>query len=142
LQSEVKGDLKMSNEYYIGQIFIKEYPPEAAEWCNNGHGYIEEIEPINGIPRWQIFGIPEPTPEEKEEEFNRQFFLTSLGYVRRRVTMKDGSNKDFLSDILPLLEISVPVLTYSKDLVQKKVLVTENFINECKKQVLKDFYGV
>ena len=132
----------MSNEYYIGQIFIKEYPPEAAEWCNTGHGYIDEIEPLDGVARWQIFAIPEPTPEEQEAEFNRQFFLTSLGYVRRSVAMKDGSHKDFLSDILPLLQVGVPILTYTRELEQNKVLATEQFINECKQQLLVDFYGV
>lgn len=80
--------------------------------------------------------------EQEEQEFNRQFFLTSLGYVRREVTMQDGSKKDFLSDILPLLEVGVPVLTYTRQLEQSRVLVTEQFINECKQQMLKDFYGV
>lgn len=85
------------------------------------------------------------TEEEKQAEadaeFNKQFFNTSLGYVRRKVTMKDGSTKDFLSDILPLLAPGVPVLTYTRELEQSKVIVTEQFINECKQQVLIDFYG-
>jgi hypothetical protein len=132
----------MTTEYHIGQIFDNDYPAEAAYWCDDNNCYIYEIDPLNGIRRFEIFEIPEPTPEEQEEEFNRQFFLTSLGYVRRTVTMQDNSHKDFLSDILPLLEVGVPVLTYSRDLVQKRVLVTEQFINQCKQQVLKDFYGV
>lgn len=89
--------------------------------------------------------VREKTAEEKQAEadaeFNRQFFNTSLGYVRRAVTMKDGSKKDFLSDILPLLAVGVPVLTYTRELEQLKVIVTEQFINECKQQVLIDFYG-
>lgn len=89
--------------------------------------------------------VREKTAEEKkaeeEKEFNTQFFNTSLGYVRRKVTMKDGSIKDFLSDILPLLQVGIPVLTYSRELEQSKVLVTEEFLNECKQQILKDFYG-
>lgn len=49
----------------IGQIFEKEYPPEAAVWCNeNGKAYIEEIEPVNDVRRFQIVAIPEPTQEE------------------------------------------------------------------------------
>ena len=128
-------------DYYVGQIFENEYPPEAAAWVNDNNCYIDEIEPINGIRRFEIFEVPEPTPEEQEQEFHRQFFLTSLGYVRRSVTMKDGSHKDFLSDILPLLEIGVPILTYTRDLVQTKLLATEQFINECKQQMLRDFYG-
>jgi hypothetical protein len=80
--------------------------------------------------------------QKAEEEFNRQFFNTSLGYVRREVTMKDGSKRDFLSDILPLLAVGVPILTYTRQLEQSRVLVTEQFLNECKQQMLQDFYGV
>ena len=79
--------------------------------------------------------------EKQDEEFNRQFFNTSLGYVRRAVTMKDGSTKDFLCDILPLLKVGIPILTYDRQLNQSKVYVTELFIQECGNQVLIDFYG-
>lgn len=84
----------------------------------------------------------EEKQEREDEEFNKQFFNTSLGYVRRAVTMKDGSKKDFLSDILPLLAPGVPILTYSRELEQSQVITTEQFINECKQQMLIDFYGV
>lgn len=80
--------------------------------------------------------------------FESQFFNTSLGYVRRNVTMKDGSIKDFLTDILPLLQAGVPILTYAapdfstdNEPTQNKVIVTDDFINECKQQLLIDFYG-
>lgn len=89
--------------------------------------------------------IREKTEEEKqaeeEKEFNEQFFRTSLGYVRRTVTMKDGSTKDFLTDILPLLVVGVPVLVYSRELEQTRIQATEPFINECKQQLFVDFYG-
>lgn len=89
--------------------------------------------------------IREKTPAEKEAEeeaeFNKQFFYTTLGYVRRQVTMKDGSKKSFLTDILPLLVVGVPVLVYDRELNQTRVQVTEAFINECKQQLLVDFYG-
>lgn len=92
----------------------------------------------NGIVR-------EKTEEEKQAEddaeFNKQFFNTTLGYVRRSVTMKDGSTKDFLTDILPLLVVGVPVLVYDRQLNQTRVQVTEVFINECKQQLFVDFYG-
>ena len=78
---------------------------------------------------------------EEEKEFNQQFFRTSLGYVRRTVTMKNGSTKDFLTDILPLLVVGVPVLVYSRELEQTRIQATEPFINECKQQLFKDFYG-
>lgn len=90
----------------------------------------------------------EKLKSEREEQFNSQFFNTSLGYIRRRVTMKDGSVKDFLTDILPLLQAGVPILVYStpdfdtdNTPVQSKAIVTDDFINECKQQLLKDFYG-
>lgn len=90
--------------------------------------------------------VREKTEEEKEAEaeaeFNKQFFKTALGYVRRNVTMKDGSVKDFLTDILPMLVVGVPVLVYDRELNQTRVQVTEAFINECKQQLFIDFYGV
>lgn len=55
------------SEFYIEQIFEGDYPPEAAEFCNNsGNSYIREIEAQDGIRRFQIVAIPEPTQEEKE----------------------------------------------------------------------------
>lgn len=51
--------------YKIGQIFEGEYPPEAAVFCNSrGDCYIEEIEPQNGIRRFQIVAVPAPTIDE------------------------------------------------------------------------------
>lgn len=130
------------DKFNIGQIFEDDYPPEAAEWCNTrGDVHIEEIELKGETRRFQIVENPKPTPEEQEAEFNRQFFNTSLGYVRRNVTMKNGAIKDFLSDILPLLRVGVQILTYTKELEQNKVLVTAEFLEECSQQVLKDFYG-
>lgn len=80
------------------------------------------------------------------EQFNKEFFNTSLGYIRRKVTMKDGTFKDFLTDIVPLLQVGVQIITYSlngTELTQNTgVAVTEQFINECKQQVFNDFYGI
>lgn len=51
-------------EFEIGQIFEGEYPPEAAFWCNDcGDRYIKEIEPQNGVLRFQIVAAPEPTDD-------------------------------------------------------------------------------
>ena len=44
---------------------------------------------------------------KREADFNKAFFNTSLGYVRRAVTMADGSHKDFLSDFTKHLIFSV-----------------------------------
>lgn len=51
--------------FEIGQIFEGEYPPEAAFWCNDcGDRYIKEIEPQNGVLRFQIVTVPEPTDDD------------------------------------------------------------------------------
>lgn len=86
--------------------------------------------------------IDNDRPERlKREQFEREFFETSLGWVRRQVTMQDGTVKNFLTDILPLLVVGVDVLTYDTELNQSKVTVTNEFLNECKNQLLQDFYG-
>ena len=91
----------------------------------------------------QAWGYTEEEIEQQQQEqFLKDFFNTSLGWVRRAVHMKDGSVKDFLSDILPLIQVGVPIITYNIDGAQNvNVLVTEEFIEECKQQVLIDFYG-
>lgn len=81
--------------------------------------------------------------ESKElEQFARDFFNTSLGYVRRRVTMQTGESRDFLFDIKPTLVVGTPIITYNTDGSQNVgVLVTEQFLNECGQQIYVDFYG-
>ena len=106
---------------------------------NHENGYeIRETE--EALEAW---GYTEAEKEEqKRQEFLREFFPTSLGYVSRKVHMKDGSVKDFLTDILPLLQVDVPIITYNQDGTQNVgVLVTEQFIQECKQQLMIDFYG-
>ena len=83
----------------------------------------------------------EEKEKEKEEQFNKFFFQTSLGYVRRSVSMKTQEVLNFLTDILPLLEVGTPIIVYTKDLKQSTELATEQFIQECKLQLYKDFYG-
>lgn len=53
-------------EYYIGQKFSEEYPAEAAEWCMNNNATISEIEPIEGVRRFEIVAINpyQPTDED------------------------------------------------------------------------------
>lgn len=38
---------------------------EAAVWCDENNAYIEEVDPVNGVRRFQIIAIPEPTLEEE-----------------------------------------------------------------------------
>lgn len=96
--------------------------------------------------------------EEREREFNKAFFLTSLGYIRRSVTMADGSKKDFLSDLLPVISMGVQagthvnILTYDKPPFDKdiedwteyqhQVVVTPRFIQECFMQLSNDFLPI
>lgn len=105
---------------------------------------------------------PHYTPSEqyhnREAKFNKEFFNTSLGYIRRSVTMADGSHKDFLSDLLPAISMSVQASTpvnilvydrppFDRDIdnwedYQHKVLVTPQFIQECFIQLSNDFLPI
>ena len=98
---------------------------------------------------------PEPEdPEEKKRREEKQrrdywyanFFQTSLGWVRKKATMKDGTVDDFLTQDLPLLAIGLgqgaqakvivyatPDFTKEIDILalQSYVDVTPQFIMEC-----------
>lgn len=51
--------------FEIGQIFEEMYPPEVAIWCNERQDcYIDEIEQIGCVRRFQIVKATEPTDEE------------------------------------------------------------------------------
>lgn len=56
------------SEYVIGQIFIDEYPEDAADFCNAHELMIEEIAPEGGHRRFQIQEIPEPSEPTVEEK--------------------------------------------------------------------------
>lgn len=68
-------------EYYIGQIFKEMYPQGAAEWCNDNNCYIEEIEPAGTVRRFEIFAVPEPTPEERQAFINN-LTMTPLDFIK------------------------------------------------------------
>lgn len=55
-------------DYEIGLIFIDDEDyPNKAKWCNENDCYIEEIEPLDGVRRFQIKAVEhsEPTPDEQ-----------------------------------------------------------------------------
>ena len=52
----------MTEEFYIGQVFKNEYPPEAAIWCNENSAMIEALE--NGEFKIIKVQIHIPTKEE------------------------------------------------------------------------------
>lgn len=95
--------------------------------------------------------------QAKQAQFNQEFFLTSLGYIRRKVSMSTGETKDFLSDLLPVISMgvqsgqTVPIITYSlpdfsKELTKEYLEslqavqnVTAEFVQECFLQLSNDF---
>ena len=117
--------------------YIAITPAEATKMMEDELYYIIQDGQLIVNPNYE-----EDKEKQQEEEFNASFFNTSLGYVRRKVTMKNGTTKDFLGDILALLQPGVEIYTYDRQLNQSKVQVTAKFIQECKQQVLIDFYGV
>lgn len=98
--------------------------------------------------------------QERENVFNSEFFQTSLGWIRRKVRMKDNSQKDFLSDLLLQIKAGlelgqkVEIITYNepdftKELdeaymksLQEKKLATIDFVKECLMRTVSDFTGV
>ena len=106
---------------------------------NHNQGYnIKETD--TAMEAWGC--TAEELAEQQAQQLAKEFFNTSLGYVKRQVTMATGDVRDFLFDIKPTLQVGVPIITYNLDGTQNRgVLVTEQFLKECGKQVFYDFYG-
>lgn len=69
--------------FNIGQIFEGGYPPEVAVWCNeSGNVYIEELDSVDGLRRFQIVKAPEPTDVdiEKQVRAERDRLITETDY--------------------------------------------------------------
>lgn len=93
--------------------------------------------------------------QKQQKEFNKDFFLTSSGYIRRKVHMATGETKDFLSDLLPTISMGVQmgqqvkIIAYSMpdftqeviDWEQYQTIITADaqFIQECFVQLSNDF---
>ena len=95
--------------------------------------------------------------QKNKTNFEKEFFQTSLGWIRRKVTMKDGSVKDFLSDLLfsikagMELKNEVKIITYNEPdfyivpdkeyiaSLQVIKIATPEFIQECLMQTVQDF---
>lgn len=43
------------------------FPQEALDLCEDGKAYIAELDPVDGVRRFQIVAVPEPTFEEQVE---------------------------------------------------------------------------
>ena len=95
---------------------------------------------------------------KRKAQFNKDFFKTSLGYIRRKVSMATGETKDFLSDLLPtismgvLMDKQIQIIAYKEpdfttdeiDWVelQEYKTATPEFVNECFTQLSNDFKPV
>lgn len=97
--------------------------------------------------------------QKRKEQFEREFFKTSLGWIRRQVSMKDGSKKEFLADLLLTIKAGmelgqdVKIITYKTpdfskeptlyyiESLQEVKSATPKFIQECLFQTVQDFGG-
>lgn len=108
--------------------------------------YTGELKEIDGTTYTaeKVDEIIAQREKAKEDKFNREFFNTSLGYIRRKCFMAGtGETKDFLTDILPQLTVGFEIIAYNFMATEQfKVRVTEEFIVECKQVLVKDFYPV
>ena len=74
----------------IGNIYLDDYEPSVAQWCNNNNAYIEEIEPVDGHRRFQVVAVPEPTAEELAEQELQQKKAERAEAVSRITVEVDG----------------------------------------------------
>ena len=133
----------------------------------NGRRIVEDENVIYALEPNEMIGddgLPCINPnyeEEKAQErqalFEQEFFLTSLGYIRRNVNMANGSTKDFICDIVPALQAGLtqgtaaPIITYNQPdftqditteylvTLQEVKPVTAEFLKECMMQLSNDF---
>ena len=122
------------------------------EFDKNNDNYCVENGEIKQIPN-----LDNVIAKRRQEKFEKDFFKTSSGNIRRQVSMKNGEIKDFLSDLLPAikagieLEQEVKVIVYktpdfTKELsddymisLQEVKTVDLNFVKECLNQTVYDF---
>lgn len=78
-------------EYYIGQIFEGEYPPEAAAWCNNNNAYLDYDEENNQYEIKQF--IPTVTLNTYDNIMEQHLYDERIarGYTKREPSEYAGS---------------------------------------------------
>ena len=125
------------------------------QWLNlkkNRDNYTVKNGEIELIPN-----LDDVLARRRHEQFEKDFFGTSLGFIRRKVNMKDGSTKDFLSDLLLSIKAgielgqNVEIITYKlpdfyQELtenymvsLQERKTATPDFVQECLMQTVSDF---
>lgn len=131
-EGEIIGYEEREVDDYTKPIMIEVIDPETGETILVQKSHQETRTKI--VERLEIVDNP--------ENFERCFFNTSLGYVKRKAFVKGtGEFKDFLSDMLAGMVVGQPILVYDRDLNQSLVNVTEQFKQECAEQYNRDFYG-
>ena len=151
-----------------GNPIMIEIEVEVPDYDEEGNiiGYHTETKEVQQTHKETItipYPVVDPDYEEKqaqrrENEFNTQFFNTSLGYIRRSVTMANGDKKDFLSDLLPAISMSVQagqavnLIAYDKPPFDEDItdwtqyqhieVATPQFIQECFLQLSADFLPI
>ncbi len=138
--------------------FVVEYNHNKGLRIEEGENCIYALEAdemlINGEPAFNPDFQTEQA-EARRAQFNKDFFNTSLGYVRRKVTMATGETKDFLSDLLPTISMGVnlgqpvSIITYKEPVFTQEITdwealqeikeVTAQFVQECFLQLSNDF---
>ena len=71
--------------FKIGQKFNNEYPPEAAEWCNNNNAHIDEITKDGVVERtFEIMANQPPSMEEQKKIYENavQSHLDAMARTR------------------------------------------------------------
>jgi len=109
--------------YELNQIFVETYPPEAAQFCNQNGYFIKEIEPQEGVRRFQIQEIPAPTPAEQAEQ-RKQEILAELDRIDRSssralracMAARNVGNEPAQSDVLKLAEYEAQALALREEL--------------------------
>lgn len=143
--------------YYFSDYQVNEddlYYPDLtiAEYRKDTSKFIIQDNELVLNPNYEQEQIP-----KRQALFEQEFFLTSLGYIRRNVNMANGSTKDFICDIVPALQagltqgIATPIITYNQPdftqditteylvTLQEVKPVTAEFIQECMMQLSNDF---
>lgn len=111
--------------FKVGQIFENTYPIEVAEWCNANNCYIEEIEPIDGVRRFEVKEV-QPYIETEEEKRTRINKLSmTRGDLFEALIFAFGKDEN---DIIQIVELMTEI-----DDITKKV-----YINRIKNAL--DFY--
>ena len=142
-------------KYYEEQPFNNDIQP-VDYWEETTDEYVlsdDQSEYVKKDAQWEA-----EQKAKRQAIFEKEFFNTSLGWIRRAVNMADGSTKDFLSDLLPTISMAVQMGTpvniiaytepdFTEEIIdwrpyQHVEIVTAQFIQECFLQLSNDFLPI